>query len=394
MLDDVFIMAGARTAVGSFGGSLKSISAAKLGEITIREAVARSGIPTEAVENVVLGNVIPSRPEDAYIARVAAVNAGLPIAAPALTVNRLCGSGLQAIISAAQGLTLGEFGVAVAGGAENMSQAPFHVIDSRFGKRMGDAAMLDALVRTLSDPFEGVHMGITAENVAEEASVSRVEQDAVAFESQRRAAFAIEQGRFEDQIVPVEIMTSKGPVVFSRDEQVRPETSLKSLSALRPAFRKEGSVTAGNASSINDGSAAVVLATKAAADRYGLRPLARIVGWATAGIEPRLMGLGPVMAVPIALAQAGLSLSDIDVIEANEAFAAQACAVAHQLKFDPAKTNVNGSGIALGHPIGATGAILTIKLLYELRRIKGRYGLVTMCIGGGQGIALIIEALP
>ena len=392
-MSDVFLISGARTAAGSFGGSLKDVSAATLGEIVIREALARASLAPETVGHVVLGNVIPSTPADAYIARVAAVNAGVPVTTPALTVNRLCGSGLQAIVSAAQGILLGEYEVAVGGGAENMSQAPFYVTDLRFGRKMGDAAMLDALTRSLSDPFEGSHMGVTAENVAVQCGIAREAQDALAIESHRRAARAIAEGRFATQIVQVPVRRRGETTLFDTDEHVRGDTSLEDLARLRPVFRKDGSVTAGNASGINDGAAAVVLASRAAADRLGLKPWARILGWGHAGVEPSVMGLGPVQAVPIALARAGVALDAIDVIESNEAFAAQACAVASQLGFDPDRTNINGSGIALGHPVGATGAILTVKTLYELERSGGRLGLITMCIGGGQGIAMVIERL-
>jgi acetyl-CoA C-acetyltransferase len=393
MVSEVYILAGARTAIGDFGGSLKGVAAADLGATVIKAAIARSAMIPQDVQNVVMGNVIPSRPEDAYLARVAALKAGIPVEAPALTVNRLCGSGLQAIISAAQAIALGEQGVAVAGGAECMSQAPFYVTSARFGQRLGDAGMLDALTRSLSDPIDGSHMGITAENVADEFAISRETQDEAAVESHRRAAAAIAEGRFVEQIVPVEIKTRAGTGLFGTDEHVRADASLAEMAKLRAAFRKDGTVTAGNASGINDGAAAIVLASRSMSEQKGSKPIARILGWGVAGVAPRLMGLGPIRAVPIALQRAGLTLDAIDIIEANEAFAAQSCAVARALKFDPAKTNVNGSGISLGHPIGATGAILTVKALYELARSGGRYGLITMCIGGGQGIAMVIERL-
>jgi len=393
MMNDVFLMSGARTAIGSFGGALKDVPASTLGEIVIREALARAGFAPETVGHVVMGNVIPSTPADAYIARVAAVRAGLPVATPALTVNRLCGSGLQAIISAAQGIMLGEYDVAIGGGTESMSQAPFYATDLRFGRKMGDATMLDALTRSLSDPFEGSHMGVTAENVAVECGISREAQDALAIESHRRAAHAIADGRFADQIVPVPVRKRGQTTMFQVDEHVRGDTSPQDIAGLRPVFQKDGSVTAGNASGINDGAAAVLLASGAAVERQGAKPWARILGWGHAGVEPRVMGLGPVQAVPIALARAGVAPDAIDVIESNEAFAAQACAVADQLGFDAARTNVNGSGIALGHPVGATGAILTVKALYELERSGGMLGLITMCIGGGQGIAMVLERI-
>jgi len=388
---DIYIIGAARTAIGGFGGSLASLRPAQLGEIAIREAIARSGLSADQVQHVVLGNVIPSQPSDAYVARVAAVKAGVPVEAPAMTVNRLCGSGLQAIVSAAQTLALGEAEVAVGAGAESMSNAPHHVLKARHGQKLGDIAMLDAMLGALTDPFDDVHMGITAENVAERCAISREDQDALAVESHARAAKAIEEGYFKEQIVPVEIKTRKGTTVFDTDEHVKPGTSMETLAGLRPAFKKDGTVTAGNASGINDGAAAVVLATGKVVEETGVKPLAKILGWGHAGVEPEVMGLGPVKAVPVALERAGLTLDQIDVIESNEAFAAQACGVARELGFDPAKTNPNGSGISLGHPIGATGAILTVKCAYELRRTGKRFGLVTMCIGGGQGIAMVIE---
>ena len=392
-MTDIFIVSGARTAIGSFGGSLASLRPAESGAIVIKEAIARAGIAADKVQNVVIGTVVPTQPKDAYVSRVAAVNAGIPIEAPAMNVNRLCGSGLQAIISAAQGIALGEQDVAIGGGAESMSNAPHIILTARNGQKMGDQILMDAMLGALHDPFEGMHMGVTAENVAEQCHISREEQDAVAAESQKRAAAAIAAGYFKEQIVPVEIKTRKGTVVFDTDEHVRGDTTVESLAGLKPVFKKDGTVTAGNASGINDGAAAVVLASGKAVEELGLKPMAKILGWGHAGVQPNVMGLGPVKAVPIALARAGLTLDQIDVIEANEAFAAQACGVAKELGFDPAKTNPNGSGISLGHPIGATGAILTIKTMYELRRTGGKYGLITMCIGGGQGIAMVIEAV-
>lgn len=390
-MQDIYIVAGARTAIGGFGGSLASLRPAELGEIAIREAIARSGFSASQVQHVVLGNVIPSQPSDAYVARVAAVKAGVPVEAPAMTVNRLCGSGLQAIVSAAQILALGEADVAVGAGAESMSNAPHHVLKARHGQKLGDISMVDAMLGALTDPFDDVHMGITAENVAERCAISRDDQDALAVESHARAAKAIAEGYFKDQIVPVQIKTRNGVIVFDTDEHVKPDTSMEALARLRPAFKKDGTVTAGNASGINDGAAAVVLATGKAVEAAGAKPLAKIIGWGHAGVEPEVMGLGPVKAVPVALERAGLTLDQVDVIESNEAFAAQACGVAKELGFDPVKTNPNGSGISLGHPIGATGAVLTIKCAYELRRTGKRFGLVTMCIGGGQGIAMVIE---
>lgn len=390
-MEDVFILSGARTAIGSFGGSLASLRPAELGAIVIREAISRAGLTPEQVQHVVMGNVIPTQPSDAYVARVAAVNAGIPVKAPAMTLNRLCGSGLQAIISAAQMVKLGECDIAIGAGAESMSNAPHLVTKARFGQKLGAIEMMDALLGTLHDPFENFHMGVTAENVAEQCEISREEQDALAAESHRRAAAAISSGFFREQIVPVEIKARKGTVTFDTDEHVRAAASVEEMAGLPAVFKKGGSVTAGNASGINDGAAAVVLASGRVAADMPASTLGRVLGWGHAGVEPRLMGLGPVKAVPIALARAGLTLEQMDVIESNEAFAAQACGVAKQLGLDPAKTNPNGSGISLGHPVGATGVILTVKAVYELKRKGGRYGLITMCIGGGQGIAMVIE---
>jgi acetyl-CoA C-acetyltransferase len=339
----------------------------------------------------VLGQAIPSEPKDAYIARVAAMNAGVPVEAPALTLNRLCGSGVEAIITAAKGIALGEASIAVAGGAESMSRAPYVLTSGRWGQKMGNGVMLDALLEVLSDPFGGGHMGITAENVARRYEISRETQDALAVESHRRAGRAIAEGRFKEQILPVEVKSRKGVTLFDTDEHVRADLTLDDVARLKPAFLKEGTVTPGNASGINDGAAALVLASRAAVENRRLKPMARIVSWGHAGVAPDVMGIGPIKAVPIALERAGLTIADIDVIEANEAFAAQACAVSQELGFDPAKVNPNGSGVGLGHPVGATGAIITVKALYELKRIGGRYGLITMCIGGGQGIAMIVE---
>ena len=388
---DIFIVSGARTAIGTFGGSLASMRPADLGTIVIREAIARAGITGNDVQNVVIGTVVATQPKDAYVSRVAAVNAGIPIEAPAMNVNRLCGSGLQAIVSAAQGIALGEQDIAIAGGAESMSNAPLMCLTARNGQRMGDQVLMDAMLGALQDPFENVHMGVTAENVAERCQITRQQQDEAAVESHRRAVAAINAGLFKEQIIPVEIKTRKGVTVFDTDEHARADASLETMAGLKPVFKKGGTVTAGNASGINDGAGAVVLASGKAVAEKGLKPMAKILGWGHAGVEPSVMGLGPVKAVPVALQRAGLTLSQIDVIEANEAFAAQACGVAKELGFDPAKTNPNGSGISLGHPIGATGAILTIKTMYELHRTGGRYGLITMCIGGGQGIAMVIE---
>lgn len=390
-MDDVYILSGVRTAIGDFGGSLKDFAPADLGAMVVREAVKRAGLDASDVGHVVLGQVMPTVAQDAYLARVAAVKAGVPVESPALTVNRLCGSGVEAIVSAARVLAAGEAGIAVAGGAESMSRVPHHVAAARFGQKMGPITMIDMLTATLSDPFEGFHMGVTAENVAEEYQISRADQDAAAAESHARAARAQAEDRFADQILGVEVKDRKGTRLFNADEHVRGETTTESLGTLKPVFKKDGTVTAGNASGINDGAAAVVLASGAEVAARGLSPKAKILGWGHAGVEPRVMGLGPIKAVPIALNRAGLSLDQIDVIESNEAFAAQACAVSRSLGFDPDKVNPNGSGISLGHPVGATGAILTVKAIYELERIGGRYGLITMCIGGGQGIAMVIE---
>jgi acetyl-CoA C-acetyltransferase len=389
----IYILSAVRTGIGDFGGTLKDVAPATLGKIVIEEAIKRAGVEAAEVQHVVMGQAIPSEPRDSYLARISAVEAGVPIEAPALTVNRLCASGMQAIVSGAQLIALDEAEIVVTGGAETMSKSPYVQTSSRWGHKMGDMKVIDAMIGVLSDPFEGYHMGITAENVATRYQITREDQDALAVESHRRAAKAWEEGRFDSQIVPVEIKTRKGVVEFRMDEHVRTDVSLESMAALRPAFDKEGSVTAGNASGINDGAAALVLASGLAVKEKNLSPMARIIGWGYAGVDPSIMGIGPVKAAPAALARAGLTLADIDVIEANEAFASQSCAVARELGFDPEKTNPNGSGISLGHPVGASGAIITVKLVYELQRIGGRYGLATMCVGGGQGIAIVVENL-
>lgn len=391
MTEPVYIVSGVRTAIGDFGGTLKDIAPSTLGKLVIEEAVKRAGVESNDVQHVVIGQAIPSEPRDSYVARVAAVEAGIPIEAPALTVNRLCASGMQAIVSGAQMIALGEAEVVVSGGTEVMSRSPYVLTASRWGQKMGNMTAIDAMIGVLSDPFEGVHMGVTAENVATRYQITREDQDALAVESHTRAARAQEEGRFDSQILPIEIKTRKGVTSFKTDEHVRADASVEGMAKLRPAFDKEGSVTAGNASGINDGAAAVVLASQSAVDAKGLKPMAKLIGWGYAGVEPSIMGIGPVKAVPIALKRAGLSLADMDVIEANEAFASQSCAVANELGFDPAKVNPNGSGISLGHPVGASGAIITVKLLYELQRTGGRYGLATMCVGGGQGIAIVVE---
>ena len=389
---DVFVVSTARTAIGTFGGSLKDVPNTQLATTAVKAAIARAGIAADAVGHVVMGNVIPTDTKDAYLSRVAAIDAGCPIETPAFNVNRLCGSGLQAIVSAAQAIRLGDCDVAIGGGSESMSRGPYFDQASRWGARMGDAKSIDYMLGILHDPWQKMHMGITAENVAERYKISREMQDQLALQSQQRAAAAIAAGYFKEQIVPVEIATRKGTVLFDTDEHVRAETTLQVLAGMKPAFKKEGgTVTAGNASGINDGAAAVVLAAGDRVAALGLKPLARLVGYAHAGVDPAYMGIGPVPATQKVLARTGLKLQDMDVIEANEAFAAQACAVAQELGFDPAKVNPNGSGISLGHPVGATGAIITTKAIAELHRTGGRYALVTMCIGGGQGIAAIFE---
>ena len=388
---EVWVVGAARTAIGSFGGTLKDTPMAVLAVTAVRAAMQRAGVEPGQVGHLVMGNVIPTEPRDAYISRVAAIESGIPQEAPAFNVNRLCGSGLQAIISAAQAILLGDCEVAIGAGVESMSRGPYIMPAARWGARLGDAAMLDYMNGILHDPFGKMHMGVTAENVAASYGITREMQDQLALESQKRAANAIAEGRFTAQIVPVEIKTRKGMISFAVDENVRGDSNLETLSKMKPVFKEGGSVTAGNASTLNDGAAAVVLVEAAYAKARGLTPLARLVSYGHAGVDPAVMGIGPVPATKAALAKAGLSVQDLDVIEANEAFAAQACAVSRELAFDPAKVNPNGSGISLGHPVGATGAIITTKALYELARVKGRYALATMCIGGGQGIAAIFE---
>lgn len=390
-IKEVFVVSAARTAIGTFGGALKDVPLADLAAVPLKAAIERSGIAADRFGHVVMGNVIPTEPRDAYLSRVAALQAGLPIEVPAFNVSRLCGSGLQAIVSAAQALMLGDCDVAVGAGAESMSRGPYLLPAARWGVRMGDTQMLDYMVGILHDPVHKIHMGVTAENVASLHGITRSMMDELAAESHRRAANATAQGRFKEQIVPVMIEGRKGTIRFEVDEHVKPATSVETLGKMKPAFKSDGAVTAGNASGINDGAAAVVLATAQVVSSSNLRPMARLVAYAHAGVEPTLMGLGPIPATRAVLARAGLKISDLDVIESNEAFAAQACAVSRELDFDPAKVNPNGSGISLGHPVGATGAIITTKALYELQRIGGRYALVTMCIGGGQGIAAIFE---
>lgn len=389
-MTDVVVVQACRTAIGDFGGALKNVSPVELGAMVLRAALDRSGVDAADVQHVVMGQVIQTEPCDMYLSRVAAVQAGLGYDTPAMNVNRLCGSGLQAIVSAAQGILLGDAEVALAGGAESMSRAPYMSSAHRWGARMGDTVMMDMMTGALTDPFDRVHMGITAENVARRYGITRADQDELALQSHRRAQRAIEQGYFKGQIVPVIQKSRKGELVFDQDEHVRPDATPQSFSSLKPVFLQEGgSVTAGNASGLNDGAAAVLLMSADQARARGLAPLARLVSWGHAGVEPGIMGMGPVPATRAALQRAGLALADLDVIESNEAFAAQACAVSRELGLDPERVNPNGSGISLGHPIGATGAVLTVKALHELQRIQGRYALVTMCIGGGQGIAAI-----
>jgi len=391
MQREVLIVSGARTAIGDFGGSLKDMPPTELGARVAREALSRAGVDGSEVGHVVFGNVIHTEAKDMYLARVAAMGAGITQDAPAMTLNRLCGSGLQAIVSAAQAITLGDADIAVAGGAESMSRAAYMAPGMRWGARMGDSQMIDMMTAALHDPFHNIHMGETAENLAESHQVTRAQQDALAVLSHQRAGRAISEGRFKAQILPVTLKSRRGETVFDTDEHVRPDAKSEDMAKLRPVFRKEGTVTAGNASGINDGAGAVVLMDAETAAKRGARAMGRLVAYAHAGVDPKIMGIGPVPATRAVLQRSGLSLDDMDVIESNEAFAAQACAVAKDLGFDPEKTNPNGSGISLGHPVGATGTILTIKALYELERIGGRYALVTMCIGGGQGIAAILE---
>ena len=391
MAREVVVLSGVRTPIGGYGGSLKDIPPTELGAQCVREAVGRAGIEARDVDHVVFGNVIHTDARDHYLARVAAIKGGLPHETPAVTVNRLCGSGLQAIVGAAQTIMLGDADTAVAGGAENMSRSPYVSGVLRWGARMNDTPLMDMMVGALSDPFEDCHMGITAENVAERYGVSREDQDALAVQSHQRAGNAIAQGYFKEQITPVEIRVKRDTVLFDTDETVRPNSSVEKLAKLRPVFQKGGSVTAGNASTINDGAAAVVLMERELAEQRGLKPLARLVAYSFAGVDPRYMGIGPIPAVRRLLDKTGLGVDDFDVFEVNEAFAAQALAVCRDLGLPPERTNPNGSGISLGHPVGATGTVLTVKALYELQRTGGNRALVTMCIGGGQGIAAVFE---
>jgi acetyl-CoA C-acetyltransferase len=388
---DVLVLSGTRTPIGKYGGGLAAVPPCDLGATVVREAVSRAGVDPGQVGHTVFGNVIHTEVRDMYLGRVVSVNGGLPVETPAFTLNRLCGTGLQAIVSAAQAIKLGDCDVAVAGGAESMSRGQYWVPGLRWGQRMQDGVVIDAMVGALTDPFDDCHMGVTAENVAQDFGVSREDQDALAAESHRRAAAASEAGYFKEQITPVEVKGKKGTQTVDTDEHIRPNVTVDDLAKLKPQFTKDGTVTAGNSSGINDAAAAVVLANSEFAERHGHTPLGRLVAYSHAGVEPRIMGMGPAPAVRKVLERAGMKLDQIDVIELNEAFAAQALAVARELGLPPEKTNPNGSGVSLGHPIGATGAILAIKALYELRRTGGHYALVTMCIGGGQGIAAIFE---
>jgi acetyl-CoA C-acetyltransferase len=388
---EVVVVAGARTAIGDYGMTLKDFPATKLGSIAIKEAVARAKIDPATVGHVVMGSVIHGEARDMYLSRVAAIDAGLPVGTPCLTVNRLCGSGLQAIVSAAQHLLLGDCEVAVAGGAESMSRAAYFLPAGRWGQRMGDAAVVDAMTGALHDPFGHGHMGVTAENIAAKYGFTREQQDQFSVESHHKAAAAMDRGFFKSQIIPIEIKTKKGAESFTTDEHVRKDVRPEDMAKLKTVFKRDGTVTAGNASGINDAGAAIVLTTSEHAKKNGLRPMARLVAYAHAGVEPQVMGLGPIPAVKKVFEKSGLKPADMDVVESNEAFAVQAMAVTKDLGLDPAKVNPNGGAVALGHPIGATGAILTIKALYELERTNKRRALVTMCIGGGQGIAAIFE---
>src|SRR5688572_5369027 len=388
---EVVVVSGARTGIGDYGGSLKDVAPTRLGAIAIKEAVARAKVDPASIGHVVMGSVIHGEARDMYLSRVAAIDAGLPVGTPCLTVNRLCGSGLQAVVSAAQHILLGDTDIVVAGGAESMSRAAYMLPAARWGQRMGDEPVVDAMTGALHDPFGHGHMGITAENIAAKFGFTREQQDAFALESHRRAASAVEQGYFRDQVVPVEIKSRKGVEQFTSEEHVRKGLKIEDLEKLKAVFKKDGTVTAGNASGLNDAGAAIVMCSSGYSKQHNLKPMARLVGYAHAGVEPQVMGLGPIPASKRVFEKTGLKPSDMDIVESNEAFAAQAMAVTKDLGLDPAKVNPNGGAVALGHPIGATGAILTVKALYELQRTQKRYALVTMCIGGGQGIAAIFE---
>ena len=394
MSREVVVVSAVRTAIGTFGGALKDLAPTELAARIVKESLRRASLSGEEVGHVVFGHVLNTEPKDMYLSRVAAILGGCGEGTPAFNVNRLCGSGLQAIVSASQSILLGDADIAIGGGAENMSRGPYASLATRWGARMGDTKMIDMVVGALHDPFQNIHMGVTAENIAAKWGITREEQDAIAVESHNRAQRATEAGYFKDQIVPIMLKSKKGDVAYALDEHFRPNCSLADMAKLKPVFLKEnGTVTAGNASGINDAAAAVVLMEAGAAKARGAKPLARLVAYAHAGVDPKYMGIGPVPATKLALQKAGLTVNDLDVIEANEAFAAQACAVTRDLGLDPAKVNPNGSGISLGHPVGATGALITVKAIHELHRIQGRYALVTMCIGGGQGIAAIFERM-
>lgn len=390
-MQDVVILGAARTAIGTFGGALKDQQPTQLGAVVIAEAIRRAGIKPSDIQQTVMGNVTHSEPADMYISRVAALGAAIPESAPALTVNRLCGSGLQAILSGAQQIQLGICNTVVAGGAESMSRVPYHLPTARFGQRMGDGKVIDAMVGALTCPLNQVHMGVTAENLSERYSITRAEQDELAVESHNRAERAIDNGYFKQQIVPITLKTRKGEQQFDTDEHVRASCSLADMERLKPVFKREGTVTAGNASGLNDAAAAIVMMSASEAKQRNLKPLARLVDYSVVGVDPAYMGIGPVPAIREILERQSLSIEDIDLYEVNEAFAAQALAVAKELKLPMERLNPNGSGISLGHPIGATGAVIMTKALYELERIKGRYAVISLCIGGGQGIAALIE---
>ena len=390
-MQDVVILGAARTAIGTFGGALKDQQPTQLGAVVIAEAIRRAGIKPSDIQQTVMGNVTHSEPADMYISRVAALGAAIPESAPALTVNRLCGSGLQAILSGAQQIQLGICNTVVAGGAESMSRIPYHLPTARFGQRMGDGKVIDAMVGALTCPLNQVHMGVTAENLSERYSITRAEQDELAVESHNRAERAIDNGYFKQQIVPITLKTRKGEQQFDTDEHVRASCSLADMERLKPVFKREGTVTAGNASGLNDAAAAIVMMSASEAKQRNLKPLARLVDYSVVGVDPAYMGIGPVPAIREILERQSLSIEDIDLYEVNEAFAAQALAVAKELKLPMERRNPNGSGISLGHPIGATGAVIMTKALYELERIKGRYAVISLCIGGGQGIAALIE---
>ena len=391
---EVVVLSGVRTAIGEYGGSLKDFAPSELAARVVKEAVSRAKVDPKEIGHCVFGNVIHTEAKDMYLARLACIKGGLPQETPALTLNRLCGSGLQAIVSASQHILLGDIDAAVAGGAESMSRGGYLMPSLRWGQRMNDGGVIDMMVGALTDPFDTIHMGVTAENIASRYKLSRAEQDAFAVESHKRAANAIAKGHFKEQILPIELKTKKGPVIFDTDEHVRSDASIEGMAKLKAVFQKEnGTVTAGNASGINDAAAAVVLMEKGTALKKGLKPMMRMLAYAHSGVDPKIMGMGPVPAVRKALEKAGLKLEQMDVIESNEAFAAQAMGVSKELGMNPQKVNPNGGAVALGHPIGATGCILTVKAMYELQRSGGRYGLVTMCIGGGQGIAAVFERM-